>query len=655
MKDQESKFRELERALGTRLRQLPHVEPDTGFKDRLRDRLVSSYRTQHAVAPSLVQRLVGRISSPLRLAAVAAVFLVALGAGWLAFFSPDGKEGPGPLFFLRAEAGTGGDTAGFRLTLGQLNALRQVRFETSRDLPKGPQSGAVIKLAREEFTVDEATGLARRLGMKDPQMVKDPQVGPAGQDEMQLCDEDEHLWVWLRQGSWIYCRMGQSPPLGSREYSQDKIKEAALDWLKAGGVLPREAYELASGKAEEYTGAVKPVYAVILRPKNISVQGRIFGTEPAIRVVLRSDGVVMSATCTWYTPAESYDTDLRSYTEALEALKRGEGVFEARNFRLGGSGTAVVNNVEQAYRLAYTLDLDPYLVPVAVFTGSYTPEGGTADDFTAYVSLLKTTDRPNAGNFQLDTSLPRTPASVKMVRERPLSETKAELRALAAHFGIEGEPDESGAYRGANGQELVPTSWDGGWLYRAPQPWDQQPPDKPLTPEQLLEKAHMLVTGLPALPGELGEPELLTATGGNDQWVVFPLLYHGLPVYRPDQTRDVPRIVVQFGPKGDVWSVNCGLPLEQTAETVRIITPDQAWEKLRANQSQVYVEGVYGPVPGKSFTAASSRVIEVRLAYVPRYPQLARNEFYDLKYVFSGEAQFESRKVSFTALVDAVE
>jgi len=166
---------------------------------------------------------------------------------------------------------------------------------------------------------------------------------------------------------------------------------------------------------------------------------------------------------------------------------------------------------------------------------------------------------------------------------------------------------------------------------------------------------------VPALPGEPGEPELLAVTGGNDrgndQWVVFPLRYDDLPVYRLDQAeaRDVPRIAVQFGPKGDVWSVNCASPLEQTAETMRIITPDQAWKKLRANQSQVYVEGVYGPVPGKNFTAADSRITEVRIAYVSRYPQLARNEFYDLKYVFSGEARFESRKASFTALVDAVE
>lgn len=659
MRNQENKFRELERDLGTRLRQLPPVEPDTDFRESLSERLMSSFRTRHDAAPSLRQRIGGRISRPLRLVAIAAVFLVALGAGWLAFFSPDGKELPEPLFFLRAEAATVGNTAGFRITLGQLDALRQVRFKTDLDLSGGPSSGALIKLAHGQFTVDEAIALGRRLGMKNLHFVKDPRVGPAGQNEMHLCDEDGHLWVWLRQGFWIYSRMGQLPSSGSREYSQEEIKEAALDWLKTGGILPREAYELTSGRAGEYAGAVKPVYAVILRPKNIPVQGGIPDAGPAIRVVLRCDGMVISATSTWYTPAESYDTGLRSYTEALEALKRGEGIFEVRNFRLGSSGTAVVNNVEQAYRLAYTLDLDPYLVPVAVFTGSYTPEGGTAENFTACVSLLKTTDRPNAGNFQSDTVLPRTPASVKMVRERPLSETKIELRALAAHFGIKGEPDESGSYHGVNGQELSPTSWDGGWLYRAPHPWDQQPPDKSLTPEQFLEKARLLVTGLPALPGELGKPELLTATGGNDRWVVFPLLYSGLPVYRPGQGnegRDVlPRIAVQFGPKGDVWSVNCGRPLEQTAQTMRIITPDQAWEKLRANQSQVYVEGIYGPVPGKSFTAANSRVSDIRLAYVPRYPQLARNEFYDLKYVFSGESWFKSRKASFTALVDAVE
>ena len=278
MKDQESKFHALERDLGTRLRQLPSVEPDSGFRDRLRDRLVSSFRTRHAVAPLFRQRPGSRIFSRLRLAAIAAVFLVALGAGWFTFFSPDGKEGPQPLFFLRAEASTGTDPAGFSLTLGQLNALRQVRFETDRELPKGPQSGTLIKLAHGQFTVDEAIALARRLGMKNPQFGKDPRVGPAGQDEAHLCGENGHLWVWLRQGSWIYSPMGQPPLLGMREYNQEDIKNVALDWLTANGLLPREAYELVSGRAEEYAGAAKPVYNVILRPKNISVQGGIFGT-----------------------------------------------------------------------------------------------------------------------------------------------------------------------------------------------------------------------------------------------------------------------------------------------------------------------------------------------------------------------------------------
>lgn len=189
-----------------------------------------------------------------------------LAPGGSRFFSPDGKEGPEPLFFLRAEASTGTDPAGFSLTVGQLNALRQVRFETDRELPKGPQSGTLIKLAHGQFTVDEAIALARRLGMKNPQFGKDPRVGPAGQDEAHLCGENGHLWVWFRQGSWIYSRMGQPPLSGMREYNQEDIKNVALDWLtekeenKYGARKSFPTYVKAKAKIDVDTNTIRPVY-----------------------------------------------------------------------------------------------------------------------------------------------------------------------------------------------------------------------------------------------------------------------------------------------------------------------------------------------------------------------------------------------------------
>jgi len=59
-------------------------------------------------------------------------------------------------------------------------------------------------------------------------------------------------------------------------------------------------------------------------------------------------------------------------------------------------------------------------------------------------------------------------------------------------------------------------------------------------------------------------------------------------------------------------------------------------------------------MPGNRFVADASSVTAVELAYIPRHPELMRNDHYDLVYVFTGHAQVGERLVDFTAYVDAV-
>lgn len=87
---------------------------------------------------------------------------------------------------------------------------------------------------------------------------------------------------------------------------------------------------------------------------------------------------------TGYSQERALKMQLADYDEALEALKRGEGVFEAQNYRYYQTGTATVRDVRTAYQLAYAIDYTPYLVPVAVFSSEYKPEGEPADKFTAW-------------------------------------------------------------------------------------------------------------------------------------------------------------------------------------------------------------------------------------------------------------------------------
>ncbi|KAF1086684.1 hypothetical protein SPSYN_00403 [Sporotomaculum syntrophicum] len=85
-----------------------------------------------------------------------------------------------------------------------------------------------------------------------------------------------------------------------------------------------------------------------------------------------------------------------------------------------------------------------------------------------------------------------------------------------------------------------------------------------------------------------------------------------------------------------------------------LLTPEQAWEQLLANNSRIHVEGFFGSMPGNRFAAVSSSINSVELAYIPQHPELMRNENYDLVYVFKGQARVGEKLVDFTAYVNAV-
>lgn len=84
-----------------------------------------------------------------------------------------------------------------------------------------------------------------------------------------------------------------------------------------------------------------------------------------------------------------------------------------------------------------------------------------------------------------------------------------------------------------------------------------------------------------------------------------------------------------------------------------MLTPGEAWERLLRNESLVYVDGFFGAIPGGRFAVRESRITHVALVYLPRHPQLVRNEQYDLMYRFAGEAAVGGGRVEFAAYVDA--
>lgn len=655
-REQDRDFDRMEQELGSRLRDLPAVVPDPDFRNQLWQRLAAEQTLVDTDRRSGGRKRSTRLFNPLRLAAVAAACLLIVAAGWFGRFAPEtGRDqGLGPLFLAQAQAqaGPAGETGGFGPLLGGLDFLRQVRFEVAAELPEAPAQAKVWRLKHERMSGGDVLNLAKRMGIENPQL---DGAQKAGTGYFGVGGNDEFLQVQLDQGSWYYYRFPErspdddpvaptpSPPGPGPGVTYDEMRGVALSWLDCAGLLPAEG---------TYTVTVDSNGEVVLSPTGTADNSAVVGSEMRIFVHVARDGTVSSAGGAWYAEQGSMTVPVIDYEEALDRLRRGEGVFERHPY---ASGVATVHGVDLAYRLAYALDFTPYLVPVAVFHGEFTPEGGESADFKASVSLLEYPTVPNAGNFMLETTLPQAPATALGIRERSHDATDVEASQVLDFFEFKGEKDEYNNYRGPKGEQLHVSSGNGGWLYRGPERPARQEVSKPLGETQLTKVVRELADALPNLPGTPGEPEMLEPVAKQD-WrdIVFPLMYEGIPVASTGSPGYISYIGVQVGLDGEVWSVHSAQPMELTGEEMPLITPEQAWERLLRNESLVYVDGFFGPLPGKRFAAMSSRVTETGLVYLPRHHQIVRNEVYDLKYMFAGEAQVGNKQIKFTAFVDAL-
>ncbi|HHV06963.1 MAG TPA: hypothetical protein GXX69_01930, partial [Firmicutes bacterium] len=159
-----------------------------------------------------------------------------------------------------------------------------------------------------------------------------------------------------------------------------------------------------------------------------------------------------------------------------------------------------------------------------------------------------------------------------------------------------------------------------------------------------------------SLPGQVGEGQVLPGADNDSYtYVMFPLLYEGQPVTTCNSPGYISNVGIQLGPDGAVWSVHLAHPMEALPEEAKLISPEEAWDKLQQNDHLIFLEEMWGLMPGDRFAAAYSRVEKVELVYWPRYYQVVRNEHYHIKYAFSGTTQIGDRQMKFTALVDAVQ
>lgn len=637
---------QLEGTLGESLRALPSPVLTAELSQRLADMPLTE-RNQSTSKPH--HRQSSTVWSWPRLGMVAAALLAVLigSLGWGTWRNDDRVAGLGP---LRTQSVAGAsDQLSFRT--GE-DGLRLVTWEQAGDLPALPETMQVQQLLRPELGEEDALRLAESMGIEDGRILRGGGLVTVRGAETVVEDgvAADELFLDLRLGSWYYSRSDRATA-GSGIIEAAGAEQAALSWLKTVVVLPDDyQIDCIAGEWGSFRVSLRPGTG----PDGLPVIGRL----PSFQVTVNRSGQVVSAEGGWYAEAGSFTLPITSFDAALAALKRGEGELESAAWQPLDVGHAKIEQASLAYQVAYSLDYTPYLVPVAVFRGEYTSARGGAADFVAYVSLLEQEERRNSGNYRLDAELPQAPAAAAAISERPLSVSQGEIAALEDFFASRGVSDPG--YPTA-------TSWNQGWMWRGTWQSSQQFVTR-LNEPQVVAVALELVEQLPALPGTLGEPEVLPAIapespGASDEYctVMFGLLYEGIPAGGLDGNGSRSGLSVQVkltdttgrGDLGAVTMVHLALPM-QLGEAKDLVTPEQAWQRLLDNEGTIFLEDQLSGLPAARFQVTASSITSVQLAYVPRHRELARNEQWDLRYVFSGTATAGDCEVRFHALVNAV-
>lgn len=636
---------QLESTLGESLRALPSPTQTEALSKRLADLLLPG-RAQSAGSPG------GRRHTQTwrwpRLGMVAAALLVVVIASWGFGVWQDGSSvaGLGPLWVHSAWGAS--DQLSFRT--GD-DRLRLVTWEQTGTFPALPETMPVQQLLRPSLGTEDALRLAERMGISNGKLFPGEQLVTVRGEEVPVDEgvEADELHLNLRLGTWYYSARGHAAETAVG-IDAAQAEQKALSWLQTVAVLPAD-YQVECVPDE--WGSFRVSVRLGAGPDGLPVIGRL----PSFQLTVDRGGRVTAAEGGWYEAAGSLTLPIISYADALVALQRGEGEFQSAAWQPLDAGHAKVEQASLAYQVAYALDYTPYLVPVAVFSGQYSARGETAD-FTAYVSLLASEEKPNAGNYLLQAELPAARATAAAIQERPLSASQAEIPALNSFFDANGASDSG--YPAA-------TSWNHGWMWRGSWQSGQQFSGR-LNEQQAVAVALELSGQLPSLPGTLGEPEVLPSIapetpGLSDEYcsVLFGLCYDGLPAGGLDGngSRSYLSVQVQLtdiadkGDLGAVTMVHLALPM-QLGEAMQLITPEQAWQKLLRNDAVIFLEDQLAGLPAARFQVIASSITAVQLTYVPRHRELARNEQWDLQYVFSGTAKVGDCELGFHALVNAV-
>ncbi|MDD2211650.1 MAG: hypothetical protein PHV56_01525 [Clostridia bacterium] len=659
MDNQKKDFLELELDIGRRLSNLTDVHVDEEFKNKLWEDLKFKYNETNPVKANKTYNTgtakCKKKGLYMKWGAIAVAVLLVI--TFLPLRETNDVEMSSLLSPTQVFALGGSDLA---LDAG-FNTLRDVRFEVKEALPTAPPKGQIFRLQSKLTTVDDYLRMAKNMGMKNPEV-----MGKESQESVSqffsIISGKHYLMVWPKSGVWEYeYRDYELDELDSdleegkvkenveddQKIDQEMAKAIAEEWLKKLEQLPHEKYKMTVEDTRNSDIPVALGFNVVFIPESSPDANKSVETGRRIRIFIGTEGQVINASYNWPELKETSEIPLADYTEAIEALNRGEGRFNVKRY-WGEKGVASIEDVEIGHQLAYGIDYTPYLVPTCIFAGKFTSQE-TTQDFTASIPLLKKPAMKNAANFAIKTKLPEYRKKGNLIAERQQGLTQAELESLASFFGIEKKSQEENSINGTKGEELHYTSYDYGWLYRG----QTHTTTKQLSEEKAVQIAQKIANDIPVVPGTLGKPWILP-TGGEEFYTIgFPFIYEGIPVVTPSFPGYVSYIVISLYKDGTLWSVDSKMPMEAMGEKMKLISPQEAKQMLLENDYIMTIDNLFGYSYGDRFAADKSTVTKIELVYIPCHPELARSKDYTLMYRFSGKTIISGNEMDFAAFVRA--
>jgi hypothetical protein len=241
-----------------------------------------------------------------------------------------------------------------------------LQFNLDMSLQAVPSQATVYQIQRRQWTLEDVQNLASRLEI-------DAEVVDQGNGSFRA--EGASASIYISPNSVQYIRPS-APDTVPELPGNDQLIEMARNWLTSNGLV---GADVGTGQVLDRDAGSGRAF-VQLKPVD---PPSIISATPSAGVTVRGDGVVVEATLNW--PASLYGStySLRSAEDLWADATQGRSFIEINvndlpaNFQ-GAGATATITNASVSYTIAGNPQGTQYLVPVVVFSGTATIEGGAS-------------------------------------------------------------------------------------------------------------------------------------------------------------------------------------------------------------------------------------------------------------------------------------